>query len=180
MKDLEKYIKDGITITKIDDGYRVFTIPTQWFEIKDLGMLTPAVFERAIKSHELALEFEDKLRRAAYAEIENRLTADEIKKILEDNMTETDFAYCYDDEYYGKMTELLGESEEVLDTISAGDKIVVRFFKEHGIYIMVEGWEMSSCDYEFDSGFIWVIPDHKVTQTFIPKKVEDKKDDYPF
>lgn len=34
------YIIDGITIEQTEDGYEVFTIPTQWFEINKLSELT--------------------------------------------------------------------------------------------------------------------------------------------
>lgn len=49
MNNLDKqYITDGITITKTKDGYVIFTIPTQHFNIVDLDELTNERFERAI------------------------------------------------------------------------------------------------------------------------------------
>jgi hypothetical protein len=176
MKDLEKYIKDGITITKIDGGYRVFTIPTQHFEVKSLDDLVPAAFEEAIKRQG---EYEDLHNEMLHAAFE-RLSAKEIIEILEKNTNETEFAHYYDDYCENKLDELLGPSEEVYNDYDDGDKRVVRFFKQHGVYIMVEGWEMSSYDYEFDSGFIEVIPDHKIKKTFKLKPKEGEKDDLPF
>lgn len=44
-----KYIIDGITIDKTKEGYRVFTIPTQHFNIVDLDELTNERFEMEIK-----------------------------------------------------------------------------------------------------------------------------------
>jgi hypothetical protein len=48
-----KYIKDGITIRKTDVGpsevYRVFTIPTQHFDVESLNELTPERFEIEIE-----------------------------------------------------------------------------------------------------------------------------------
>jgi hypothetical protein len=44
-----KYIIDGITINKTKDGYRVFTIPTQHFNIINLDELTNERFEDEIK-----------------------------------------------------------------------------------------------------------------------------------
>ena len=48
MKEIIKYIEYGITINKTDVGYRVFTIPTQHFNIKSLEELTPEKFEEEI------------------------------------------------------------------------------------------------------------------------------------
>lgn len=48
----KKYILDGITIDKTEDGYRVFTIPTQHFSIVDLDELTNERFEEEIERQE--------------------------------------------------------------------------------------------------------------------------------
>jgi hypothetical protein len=45
---IKNYIAEGITINKTNDGYRVFTIPTQHFNIKELDELTPERFELEI------------------------------------------------------------------------------------------------------------------------------------
>ena len=44
-----KYIIDGINIVKTKEGYRVFTIPTQHFNIVDLDELTNDRFDLEIK-----------------------------------------------------------------------------------------------------------------------------------
>ena len=49
-EDLKKYTVDGISIKKCDNGYIVFTVPTQSFYISSLDELTPERFELAIKS----------------------------------------------------------------------------------------------------------------------------------
>jgi len=46
-KELQKYLKDGISIGKKDDYYQVFTVPTQYFKISSLDELTPETFEKA-------------------------------------------------------------------------------------------------------------------------------------
>ena len=48
MLSIKEYIAEGITIDKTNDGYRVFTIPTQFFNIKELDELTPERFELEI------------------------------------------------------------------------------------------------------------------------------------
>jgi hypothetical protein len=48
----KKYIIDGITINKTKDGYRVFTIPTQHFDIVNLDELTNDRFDLEIKRQE--------------------------------------------------------------------------------------------------------------------------------
>jgi hypothetical protein len=44
-----KYIIDGINIVKTKEGYRVFTIPTQHFNIVDLDELTNDRFDLEIE-----------------------------------------------------------------------------------------------------------------------------------
>jgi hypothetical protein len=48
----KKYIIDGITIDKTKEGYRVFTIPTQHFDIVNLDELSNDRFEYEIKKQE--------------------------------------------------------------------------------------------------------------------------------
>jgi hypothetical protein len=48
----KKYIIDGINIVKTKEGYRVFTIPTQHFNIVDLDELTNDRFDLEIKRQE--------------------------------------------------------------------------------------------------------------------------------
>jgi hypothetical protein len=53
MNNLDKqYIVDGITINKTNKGYRVFTIPTQHFDIVNLDELTNDRFDYEIKKQE--------------------------------------------------------------------------------------------------------------------------------
>ena len=47
-----KYIIDGIDISKRENGYRVFTIPTQHFAITNLDELTNQRFDYEIKRQE--------------------------------------------------------------------------------------------------------------------------------
>jgi AAA+ superfamily predicted ATPase len=48
MLSIKEYITEGISIDKTNDGYRVFTIPTQHFNIKELDELTADRFEKEI------------------------------------------------------------------------------------------------------------------------------------
>ena len=53
MKEILKHIETGISINgNPKDGYTVFTIPTQHFEISSLEDLTPSKFEEMIKRQE--------------------------------------------------------------------------------------------------------------------------------
>jgi hypothetical protein len=45
----KKYIVEGINIDRTKEGYRVFTIPTQHFDIVDLDELTNDRFDYEIK-----------------------------------------------------------------------------------------------------------------------------------
>jgi hypothetical protein len=49
MKNILEYIKEGITIRgNPEEGYEVFTIPTQHFRIKTLEELTPQKFKHQV------------------------------------------------------------------------------------------------------------------------------------
>lgn len=61
MLSIKEYIADGITINRTNDGYRVFTIPTQHFNIKELDELTPQRFELEITNQKKQEEFQTEL-----------------------------------------------------------------------------------------------------------------------
>jgi hypothetical protein len=62
----KKYIIDGITINKTKDGYRVFTIPTQHFNISNLDELTNDRIEEAIKFKNEREDLENQLLKLIY------------------------------------------------------------------------------------------------------------------
>jgi hypothetical protein len=62
----KKYIIDGITIDKTKDGYRVFTIPTQHFNISNLDELTNDRIEEAIKFKNEREDLENQLLKLMY------------------------------------------------------------------------------------------------------------------
>ena len=77
-----EYIKDGITIKGNPlDGYKVFTIPTQWFNMDSLHQLTPETFENEIrkqKEHdELTSEILKEVQNEINQEILNQLRGGE-------------------------------------------------------------------------------------------------------
>ena len=61
MIELKEWIKDGITIDKRDYGYRVFTVPTQHFDIKDLSELTPERFKAEADRQQEYYKLQDEL-----------------------------------------------------------------------------------------------------------------------
>ena len=63
MKDIIKYIENGVTIRKTDFGYRVFTIPTQHFNIDSLEELTPDKFEEEIENQKESERLQNSLIR---------------------------------------------------------------------------------------------------------------------
>lgn len=70
MKDILNYIENGISIKgNPDDGYTVFTIPTQNFKISSLEDLTPSKFEEMIKRQEEYEKSANELWRAYNAEV---------------------------------------------------------------------------------------------------------------
>lgn len=68
MNELKEWIGDGINIRKTNDGYQVFTIPTQHFEIKELADLTPDKFKEMVQRQEQLQELENQLLLASFGE----------------------------------------------------------------------------------------------------------------
>jgi hypothetical protein len=61
MLSIKKYITNGITIDKTNDGYRVFTLPTQHFNIKELDELTADRFEKEIQKQKESEQLQNEL-----------------------------------------------------------------------------------------------------------------------
>lgn len=68
MIQLKEWIEDGITIRKTNDGYQVFTIPTQHFEVTELDELTPDKFREMVLKQEQFQELQNELLGAAFGE----------------------------------------------------------------------------------------------------------------
>jgi len=66
MIEFAEWIKDGITIDKKNNGYRVFTIPTQHFDINDLNELTPDRFKAEVEKQEKNIEMQNELLALAF------------------------------------------------------------------------------------------------------------------
>ena len=66
MIELAEWIKDGITIDKKNNGYRVFTIPTQHFDIKDLDELTTDRFKIEVQKQQKNIEMQNELLGLAF------------------------------------------------------------------------------------------------------------------
>jgi hypothetical protein len=73
-----EYIKDGITIKGNPlDGYKVFTIPTQWFNMDSLHQLTPETFEREIQKQ----KDHDELTSEIFKEVQNEIDREIINQL---------------------------------------------------------------------------------------------------
>ena len=81
MIELAEWIKDGITIDKKNNGYRVFTIPTQHFDINDLSELTPDRFKDEVEKQQKNIEMQNELLALAFGKrVEAGLFDDLFKK----------------------------------------------------------------------------------------------------
>ena len=81
MIELAEWIKDGITIDKKNNGYRVFTIPTQHFDINDLNELTPDRFKVEVEKQQKNIEMQNELLALAFGKrVEAGLFDDLFKK----------------------------------------------------------------------------------------------------
>ena len=76
ISELKEWIKDGIDIRKTNDGYVVFTIPTQHFEIKELDELTPDKFREMVKRQNHFQELQNELMGEYYKQNESELFKD--------------------------------------------------------------------------------------------------------
>ena len=77
MIELKEWIEDGITIRKTNDGYQVFTIPTQHFDINDLSELTPNRFKSEVERYQKNIEMQNELLGLAFGKrVEGELFKD--------------------------------------------------------------------------------------------------------
>jgi hypothetical protein len=81
MIEFKEWIKDGITIDKKNNGYRVFTIPTQHFDVNDLSELTTERFKAEVEKQERNIEMQNELLALAFGKrVEAGLFDDLFKK----------------------------------------------------------------------------------------------------
>ena len=66
MIELAEWIEGGISIDKKNEGYRVFTIPTQHFDINDLNELTPERFKAEVEKQQKNIEMQNELLALAF------------------------------------------------------------------------------------------------------------------
>jgi hypothetical protein len=66
MIEFAEWIKEGINIDKKNNGYRVFTIPTQHFDINDLNELTPDRFKAEVEKQQKNVEMQNELLALAF------------------------------------------------------------------------------------------------------------------
>ena len=79
ISEIYKYLSDGITIDGNPiDGYKVFTIPTQWFHIDYLHQLTPETFEREIQKQ----KEHDELTSEIFKEVQKEIDQDIINQLM--------------------------------------------------------------------------------------------------
>ena len=81
MIQLKEWIEDGITIRKTNDGYQVFTIPTQHFDVKELDELTPDKFREMVLKQEHFQELQNELLGEAFGK---RVEAGMFKDLFND------------------------------------------------------------------------------------------------
>lgn len=66
MIELKEWIEQGITIDRRTGGYRVFTIPTQHFDIVELDELTPERFKAEVEKQERNKQMQNELLALAF------------------------------------------------------------------------------------------------------------------
>ena len=81
MIELKEWIEDGITIRKTNNGYQVFTIPTQHFDIKELDELTADRFKVEVQKQQKNIEMQNDLLGFGFAK---RVEAGMFKDLFND------------------------------------------------------------------------------------------------
>ena len=66
MVEFAEWISEGITVSKKTNGYRVFTIPTQHFDINDLSELTAERFKVEVEKQQKNIEMQNELLALAF------------------------------------------------------------------------------------------------------------------
>ena len=66
MIELKEWIEQGITIDRRTGGYRVFTIPTQHFDIVELDELTPERFKSEVDKQQKNIDMQNELLALAF------------------------------------------------------------------------------------------------------------------
>ena len=80
MIELKEWIEQGITIDRRTEGYRVFTIPTQHFDIVELGELTPERFKAEVEKQQKNIDMQNELLALAFGKrVEAGLFSDLLK-----------------------------------------------------------------------------------------------------
>ncbi len=81
MNELKEWIEEGITIRKTNNGYQIFTIPTQHFDINDLSELTPDRFRAEVERYQTNMEMQNELLGLAFGK---RVEAGMFKDLFND------------------------------------------------------------------------------------------------
>jgi hypothetical protein len=84
MIELKEWIEDGITIRKTGNGYQVFTIPTQHFDVTELNELIPDRFRAEVEKQKNFKELQDELWNQTIGKRVNEQTADLFKDLFND------------------------------------------------------------------------------------------------
>ena len=80
MIELKEWIEQGITIDRRTEGYRVFTIPTQHFDIVELDELTPERFKSEVDKQQKNIDMQNELLALAFGKrVEAGLFSDLLK-----------------------------------------------------------------------------------------------------
>ena len=66
MIELKEWIEQGINIDRRTGGYRVFTIPTQHFDIIELDELTPERFKSEVEKQQKNIDMQNELLALAF------------------------------------------------------------------------------------------------------------------
>jgi hypothetical protein len=82
MIELKEWIEDGITIRKTGNGYQVFTIPTQHFDITELDELTPDRFKAEVEKQKNFKELQDELWNQTIGQRVNEQATDLFKDLF--------------------------------------------------------------------------------------------------
>jgi hypothetical protein len=175
-----EYIKDGITIKGNPlDGYKVFTIPTQWFNMDSLHQLTPETFEMEIQKQKV----HDELTSEIFKEVQNEIDQEILNQLRggEPNPDIIPWKDYIDGKYDTPLDVLFNKfmetSEDDPDFIWNERQFIYKLLTDDEFY---QKWGEDCCDeLTYTERYnIWIGNNYETGIEYNPEIIPDFENDY--
>ena len=184
-----EYIKNGITINGNPiDGYKVFTIPTQWFHIDSLHQLTPQVFEEMVEEQKEKEWFHSRLLETLKPEVQKEIDQEILNQlrggepnpdiIPMDTIDRLFKNFLMNPDYKAEsVADLMGSQAGQLVKCSNKFEFIDKLLFDDDFY---QKWGENCCEeltYE-ERYKIWFSNNYETGMEYYPKNVPDFDNDY--